>query len=164
MKKDDALNIRSDSKDPRGRILANPTHTPFQIGKLIFLSVESALQGIKFEDEKKQRKVFTMRGKDALKAGREITNSIKDGEEHFVYWNSRQIVYNSDEHRFIIGLFLYAKMWQNPEVQEALLSTKGTFIYHNVGLEHPNTSLPEKFYIKFLLSLRGMLEGLRDIK
>ncbi|MBT5758015.1 MAG: recombinase family protein, partial [Candidatus Marinimicrobia bacterium] len=47
------------------------------------------------------------------------------------------------EHRFIIGLFLYAKMWQNPEVQEALLSTKGTFIYHNVGLEHPNTSLPE---------------------
>jgi hypothetical protein len=41
------LNIRSDSPDPRGRILSNLASTPFQVGGIVFQSVESALQGIK---------------------------------------------------------------------------------------------------------------------
>jgi len=47
------LNIRSDSTDPRGKILSNLADTPFEIEGTIFPSVESALQGIKFKDSKR---------------------------------------------------------------------------------------------------------------
>lgn len=104
------LNIRSDSPDPRGKILSNLAATPFEIEDIVFPSVESALQGIKFKDPKRQREVFLMDGKSALRAGREITRTIDDNTKAFVYWKGKEIEYNSDEHRMLIAMFIREKV------------------------------------------------------
>lgn len=154
------LNIRSDSSDARAAILSNLASTPFSIKQQSFTSVESALQGIKFSDSAKQQEIFALDGKSALKMGRTITESINPDKITYVYWQGRQIIYNSPEHRDLIALFIKEKIRQNPDVQKALLATEGEFIYHDVGIEHPNTSLPEKVYIEILLNERKALKEL----
>lgn len=160
--KDTKLNIRSDSDDPRAAILSNLAETPFTIGEYIFPSVESALQGIKFNDPKEQQEIFAMDSKSALRAGRKITLSIDESKLSYVYWQGKEIPYNSAEHRMLIAMFIKEKIRQNPQVQEALLATEGEFIYHDVGEEHPNTSLPEKLYIEILLAERQILKKLQE--
>jgi len=157
------LNITSRAKDWRAKILANPSETPFRIGDIVFNSVESALQGIKFVDPLQRQEVFAMTGFEALRIGREITLSIKPGEIRFVFWQDEVIVYNSIKHRLLLATFIHEKVRQNIAVQEALLSTEDLFIYHDVGPENSNTSLPEKFYIEILLAERRLLQRLRNL-
>jgi len=159
----ESLNIKYRSEDWRGSILSNPADTPFRIGEIIFKSVESALQGIKKRDTKEQNIIFGLDGMSALREGRKITDSIVAGEEYFVYWDGQSILYNSTEHRLLIAMFIGEKVRQNKIVQQALLETWGTFIFHDVGQESPNTSLPEKFYIEILLSQRKLLRKLLKI-
>lgn len=158
------LNIRFDSPDWRGKILSNLAATPFQIGRFLFPSVESALQGIKFADSAMREHVFVMNGLAALKTGRTVTRSIEERSSVFVYWDEQLIPYNSLPHRLLIALFIHEKVRQNPEVQRALLATTGTFIFHDTGrVEHPHTSLPEKFYIEVLLAQRRLLQRLQSL-
>ncbi|MFZ4648372.1 MAG: hypothetical protein ACOYMB_01910 [Patescibacteria group bacterium] len=164
MPKNEIINIRSDSEDWRGAILSNLANIPFTIGDYSFKSVESALQGIKFFDQKEREEVFKMNGLDALKAGRKVTKSIIPGSTHYVFWNNKMIEYNSIEHRLLIAMFISEKIRQNIKVQKALSMTHGAFIYHDVGVENPNTSLPEKFYIEILLAQRRLLKKLKSIK
>jgi len=160
----ETINIRSDSEDWRGAILSNLAQTPFSINGQKFQSVESALQGIKFFDRSERESIFRLYGPSALKAGRVITKSITKSSCAYVYWDNKQIKYNSIEHRLLIAMFIAEKIRQNPKVQEALLMTTGAFIYHDVGDENPNTSLPEKFYIEILLAQRKLLKRLKSIK
>lgn len=157
------LNITSRAKDWRAKILANPSEAFFKLGGNIFKSVESALQGIKFIDPVRRQEVFAMTGMEALRAGREVTLSIKKGEIRHVYWQDEVIIYNSIEHRLLLASFIHEKVRQNVAVREALLSTEDLFIYHDVGPENPNTSLPEKFYIEVLLAERRLLQRLRKL-
>lgn len=92
-----------------------------------------------------------------------MTQNIISDEPNEVYWDNKCIAYNSIEHRLLIAMFIAEKVRQNPRVQEALLATQGTFIYHDVGKENPNTSLPEKFYIEVLLAQRKLLKRLSKI-
>jgi predicted NAD-dependent protein-ADP-ribosyltransferase YbiA (DUF1768 family) len=151
------INITSGSSDPVAKILSNLTETPFTYGGYSFSCVEASLQGIKFQDEKKRESVFAMNGKDALKEGRKVTNNLKDGEERFVYWEGQKIPYNSPGHRLLIASFIREKFRQSKEARDALISTKDSFIYHDVGEEHPKTSLPEKLFIEILLAERKIL-------
>ncbi len=157
------LNIHSRSIDWRGKILSNLSATPFVIGAYTMQSVESAVQGIKFADRARREAIFVMSGMDALKVGREITNSLGDGETRYVYWGDEKIVYNSIGHRMLVATFIHEKIRQNPKVQEALLATKGMFIFHDVGKENPHTSLPEVYYIEILLVARSLLEMLNSL-
>ncbi len=158
------VNIHSRSENPDARILSNLTRTPFNYGGYNFQCVEAALQGIKFEDKERRERVFKMSGREALAAGREITNSIKAGEKRFVYWNDREIVYNSDEHRDLLKEFIKAKIRQNPDVQTALLNLSDNFIYYYVGEESEHTLLPERIYMQTLISERERLEYLKGLK
>jgi hypothetical protein len=151
------LNIHSKSEDWRGQILSNLAFTPIQIGDIVAPSVESLLQGIKFQTRTKRNEIFGLNGIDALKTGREI------GSVSYVYWNEERIVYNSTKHRLLLAMFIAEKVRQNEKVQEALLSTVDCFIYHDVGEENPRTSLPEKFYIEVLLKQRDLLQKLQQL-
>jgi len=123
--------------------------------------VEAPLQGIKFRDQSMREKVFAMSGIDALRAGRPITISLRDNGQASVFWQEEVIKYNSLQHRMLITTFIHEKVRQNPKVQQALLETEGTFIFHDVGrVENPYTSLPEKFYIEVLLAERRLLQKL----
>ncbi|KKR20847.1 MAG: hypothetical protein UT48_C0016G0039, partial [Parcubacteria group bacterium GW2011_GWE2_39_37] len=62
-----------------------------------------------------------------------------------------------------LATFIHEKVRQNIAVQEALLSTEDLFIYHDVGPENSNTSLPETFYIEILLAERRLLQRLRNL-
>lgn len=157
------INITSASKNPIAHILSNLADTPFSYGGYKFKCVEGALQGIKYAKKKEREKVFKMKGLDALKAGRKITESIKDGEVRFVYWDSKKIPYNSQAHRLLIASFIREKVRQSTEVQTALIKTKDSFIYHDVGVEHPKTSLPEKLFIEILLAERQVLLKLMSL-
>ncbi len=151
------INITSGSSNPVARILSNLAPTPFSYGGYDFNCVEAALQGIKFEDQKEREYVFTLDGMAALQYGRKMTNLVKEDEERFVYWDNKIIPYNSNEHRLLIAAFIREKVRQSIDVQGALVSTVGSFIYHNVGPENPKTSLPEKLYIEILLAERKIL-------
>ncbi len=158
------LNICLGSENPVGKILSNLADTPFSYNGYDFGSVEAVLQGIKFEDERQRQEVFALEGLAALKAGRKFVESMSEAIPEFVYWQEKEISYNSDEHRLLLASFIREKIRQNDDVMDALLSTENLFIYHDVGEESPNTSLPEKFYIEVLLSERKLLQKLRDIK
>lgn len=160
--KKETINIRFDSGDWRGAILSNLAHTPFTVNGYSFISVESALQGIKFFDREKRKEVFHLDGLSALKEGR--GKVVINDAENYVFWDNKRIKYNSIEHRLLIAMFIGEKVRQNPEVQKALLMTQGIFIYHDVGAENPHTSLPEKFYIEILLAQRSLLKRLHSIK
>ena len=71
--------------------------------------------------------------------------------------------YGSTNHRLLIAMFIREKVRQNQKVQEALLATTDNFIYHDVGEENPNTSLPEKIYVEILLSERNVLKRIMEI-
>lgn len=157
------INIRGDAKDWRAKILSNLAYTPFQIGEFIFPCVEAPLQGIKFRDLEERKKVFKMNGIGALRMGRELTLNIKKGEANFVYWQNKRIIYNSTDHRLLIAMFIREKIRQNHNVQEALLATQKSFIFHDVGGESSNTSLPEKFFIEILLRERQLLIKLQTL-
>lgn len=156
------LNIISTSKDSTSKILSNLSHTPFIYGGYSFYSVESALQGIKFEDHKERLKVFKMKGLDALKAGRKLNENSKG--KRYVYWDDKRILYNSDSHRLLIAAFISEKIRQNLNVQKALISTENFFIYHDAGIENKKTSLPERLFIEILLSERKILLKLKSLK
>lgn len=158
------INITSGSKDPIEYILSNLAYTPFTYGGYKFSCVEAPLQGIKLENKEQREKVFSMNGQEALCVGRKITRNIKDGEERFVYWDNKKIPYNSQAHRLLIASFIREKVRQSVEVQNALVKTKGSFIYHDVGPEHPKTSLPEKLFIEILLAERKILLKLLSLK
>jgi len=151
------INITSGSSDPVAKILSNLAYTPFSYGGYTFPCVEAALQGVKLADKVDREKVFLMKGLEALKVGRSITRSIKDGEERFVYWDDKKIGYNSQDHRLLIAAFIREKVRQSQAVQRALIKTKDAFIYHYVGKEHPKTSLPEPLFIEILLAERQIL-------
>lgn len=158
------INIRSDSTSPVAKILSNLATTPFSYGEYNFKSVESALQGIKFSDKAKREEVFKLDGMKALKEGRKLAEEIDPNKKQYVYWNSKRIPYNSQDHRLLIAMFIREKVRQSPKVQEALLETKGKFVYHDVGVENPKTSLPEKLFIEILLSERKILLKLLSLK
>ncbi|MES2224586.1 MAG: hypothetical protein V4478_01210 [Patescibacteria group bacterium] len=157
------INITSGSSDPVAKILSNLAYTPFSYQGYSFKCAEAPLQGIKYEDAVEREAIFMMSGMDALKAGRKITKKIKEGEERFVYWLGEKIPYNSQPHRLLIAAFIREKIRQSVEIQQALLSTKGSFLYHDVGIESPNTSLPEKLYIEILLAERKVLIMLNSL-
>lgn len=159
----ETINIRSDSSDWRAAILSNLAATPFTIGEYTFPSVESALQGIKFSSSKMREEVFELDGLAALDIGRKVTKNLDLGKENYVFWDNEKIIYNSLEHRLLIAIFIAEKIRQNPAVQKALLATNGAFIYHDVGGESANTSLPEKFYIEILLAQRRLLKKLNSL-
>lgn len=158
------INIMSNSKDPVARILSNLAVTPFSYGDYRFKCVEAALQGIKIANKAKREKVFKMNGMNSLKIGREITLAVKDNEKRYVYWGNKKIPYNSQAHRLLIISFIREKVRQSIEVQQALVKTKGSFVYHDVGPEHPKTSLPEKLFIEILLAERKILLKLLSLK
>ena len=160
------LNIRSDSPDWRGAILSNLAYTPFRIGRVQFKCVEGALQGIKLSPPHMQKNIFAMSGLNALRAGRRaVRRPFQNSVQSYVYWQGEVIEYNSLEHRLLIAMFIGEKVRQNPRVQQALLETEGTFIFHDVGgVENPHTSLPEKFYIEVLLTQRRLLKKLHKIR
>jgi hypothetical protein len=138
-------------------------YTAFSYQGYSFTCVEAPLQGIKYENQQEREAIFLMNGMDALKAGRKITQHIKDTEEHFVYWLGEKILYNSQAHRLLIAAFIREKVRQSVDVQQALISTKGSFLYHDVGVESPNTSLPERLYIEILLAERKVLIKLNSL-
>ncbi|NTW14652.1 MAG: hypothetical protein HGA31_06555 [Candidatus Moranbacteria bacterium] len=157
------LNIRSDATDWRAKILSNLTLTPFRIGDICFRCVEAPLQGIKSEDPEVRKEIFAMDGFQAMRKGREVVRTYGVDGPPFVYWHDERIPYHSTEHRLLIAMFIREKIRQNREVQEALLETEGDFIYHDVGPENPNTTLPEKFYIEVLLYERRLLRKLQSL-
>ena len=150
------LNIRSDSRDWRAAILSNLAKTPFVIDGVACQSLESFLQAIKFSRKQERQEILMLSGMDALKRGRTVTQSVVLGETK-VYWRGEEMLYGSDGHRLLLVRAIQAKIDQNERVRQALLETKGVFLFHDVGQEHPHTSLPEQIFVAVLVNQRDLL-------
>jgi len=121
------MNIYSKAKDPRARILSNFAHTPFIISiwseAHACASVEGLWQGLKHKGDMRQH-VCELSGFAAKKKSKKCTC--------FDWGYKKGIQYGSRDHYAIIREAVVQKVLHNPRVAEALKSTLGVQLTHNV--------------------------------
>lgn len=157
------VNISSGSEDKVARRLSNFSKDRFVIDGIEMASVEGFVQGIKFPEfpiEDTRRDIaFRLAGKEAKKIGGEAA----EFGQKFVWWKGRKIIYGSAEHYALNERAIRAKYQQNPEAMEALLSTKGKKITHELGgEENPKTCLPKAEFCRILTKIRD--EKLKELE
>ncbi len=149
------INVTSGSTDWRAHILSNFPCIPFKIGNEFCASAEGFIQGIKFpEDDARRKEAFLSWGKRAKEYG-------TFAERKRIWWDGRSDPYGSDQHRMLIAIAINAKFAQNDMARKALHATTGLELYHDVGPESPDTSLPAELFCRILMEIRDKLPPLR---
>lgn len=132
--------------------LSNFAPHSFVFGGVQFASIEGFLQGIKYKNVKKQRKIFCLSAYDAKNAGK-----------HSLYWNAFSTLFLNDkeinrfgiEYDFLIRSVFDAMAEQNPDFVDALLSTSDARLTHTIGKTRKmDTVLTEQEFIYQLNRLR----------
>lgn len=155
MEIEQCINVSSGSADKVARKLSNFSKDRFVIDGMEMASVEGFVQGIKFpelpEEDSRREIAFRLAGFEAKRVGNE---AAEFGYE-FVWWKGKAIKYGSAEHYALNERAIRAKFEQNPEAMEALLSTKGKKIIHELGGEESKTTcLPKAVFCDILTRMR----------
>ena len=139
VERDGELNINSQSTDSRGRLLSNLTNRPFEINGQMCASVEGFFAGILYPlDDPRRRRAFASCYGYSQKM-------VKDAGKVGVWWNNKQIIYGSKEHKDLVKRALLECTMQNPDRLEALMATKGLTLVDETGtIEDPITFLTRK--------------------
>ncbi|NOQ68339.1 hypothetical protein GQ568_02775 [Patescibacteria group bacterium] len=156
----DKINVSSGAPEKKARRLSNLSEDHFVFYKKNINSVEGFIQGTKFPEEDARRYIaFSLAGMDA----KNLSDEAAEFGSKFIWWNDEEIEYGSVKHHNLIERAIRAKFEQNPGAMEALVSTKGKEITHELGeIENPNTSLPKKIFCEILTRIRE--EKLKEIK
>jgi len=146
------INVSSGASEEEAKRLSNFSEDHFVLDGKDIASVEGFIQGTKFPIKDTRRYIaFNLAGMDAKNLSKEAT---KFGSK-IIWWNGEEIEYGSVEHHNLIERAMRAKFEQNPGAMEALLSTRGKEITHELGgIENPNTSLPKKVFCEILTRIR----------
>lgn len=150
---DATINVSSTSTDWRGLALSNFGLSPFVLDGMLFASVEGFIQGIKFpESDPRRAAAFVSSGWDAKRLGDTADRSA-------AYWGGVRVPYGSPEHHRLIERAMRARIAQSQGLQEALRSTAGATLIHDVGTgaESPTTSLPASVFCRILTEIRAEL-------
>ena len=154
------LNIASYSDDPRARLLSTFAHTPFELvlggGAVRCESVEGFWQGLKWpEDSPDRARVFGLWGLEAKLAGA----AAPSGDVEIA---GRLIPRGSAAHHALAEQAMRAKLEQNPDVREALRSTAGLRLTHDLVDERGDAvpdslTLPKAVFVDIWMRLREEL-------
>lgn len=148
-----AIDISSTSKYPSG-YLSNFTPYTFTFRGIEFTSMESLLQGLKFEGVETQNSVFQRVGVKAKLRGKKRKWYLNQT----LYWQGVPMKRDSAEYRAIVEE-AYEALSQNKDFQKALLATGEKTLYHTMGKSDPTrTILTEVEFCEVLTKIRNKLQ------
>lgn len=120
------INVVSTHKDPQIRLLSNFATTPFVLNGQPYQSVEGFWQGLKFADEADRRRLATLSGIEAKRAGR------KQGAGDTFFYGGQPIRVGTRDHWDLMEQANWAKFTQSAEARQALLATAPRPLIHRV--------------------------------
>lgn len=133
--------------------LSNFMPYQFTFRGIVFNSMESLLQGLKFEDVDKQNRIFALIGKAAKRKG-------KMGKWYLtqtLFWQGNPMERESSQYENFIRE-AYDALAENVEFKKALLATGNKKLYHTIGKSKlQRTILTEKEFCTILTELRNKL-------
>ena len=148
-----AVDISSDGRYP-GAMLSNFTPYEFTFRGKRFLSMESLLQGLKFETVETQNGVFERVGVKAKLRGKKRKWYL----DQTLYWQGTPMKRDSEEYKNIVCEAFYA-LAENIDFQQTLLATGDKRLYHTMGKSDPTrTILTEDEFCEILTNLRKKLQ------
>lgn len=148
------FNVASNSSDPVEKRLSNLDYAPFVMDGRAYASVEGFWQGLKYPEGSEEReRIAGLSGIESKKAGNGVPPSAT-----FVYLGETYAV-GSPEHQALMKRAIRAKLEQNPDVLELLLSTGDAPIIHDPkrpdGTPYPDSAtVPAAVFSRFLMELR----------
>lgn len=147
-----AIDISSTSKYPAG-YLSNFTPYNFTFRGFEFTSMESLLQGLKFEGVETQNSVFQRVGVKAKLRGKKRKWYL----DQTLYWQGTPMKRDSTEYRSLVKEAFEA-LSQNADFQKALLATDNKTLYHTMGKsDTTRTILTEEEFCEILTGIRKTL-------
>ena len=148
-----AVDISSDGRYP-GAMLSNFTPYEFTFRGKRFLSMESLLQGLKFETVETQNGVFERVGVKAKLRGKKRKWYL----DQRLYWQGIPMKRDSTEYQSLVKEAFEA-LSQNKDFQKALLATGDKTLYHTMGKTDPTrTILTEEEFCEILTDIRKKLK------
>ena len=151
-----AIDISSTSKFPAG-YLSNFTPYTFTFRGIEFTSMESLLQGLKFEGVETQNSVFQRVGVKAKLRGKKRKWYL----DQTLYWQGTPMKRDSEEYKNIVHEAFYA-LAENIDFQQTLLATGDKRLYHTMGKSDPTrTILTEEEFCGILTEVRTSLKERR---
>lgn len=148
-----AIDISSDGRYP-GALLSNFTPYEFTFRGIKFVSMESLLQGLKFEGVETQNAVFQRVGVKAKLRGKKRKWYL----DQTLYWQDSPMKRNSAEYIGTVKEAFYA-LAENVDFQQALLATGKKRLYHTMGKSDPTrTILTEKEFCDILTEIRNKIK------
>ena len=151
-----AVDISSDGRYP-GAMLSNFTPYEFTFRRKRFLSMESLLQGLKFETVETQNGVFERVGVKAKLRGKKRKWYL----DQTLYWQGTPMKRDSKEYKNIVREAFYA-LAENIDFQQTLLATGSKRLYHTMGKSDPTrTILTEAEFCSILTEIRNELQKKR---
>ena len=151
-----AVDISSDGRYP-GAMLSNFTPYEFTFRGKRFLSMESLLQGLKFETIETQNGVFERVGVKAKLRGKKRKWYL----DQTLYWQGTPMKRDSEEYKNIVREAFYA-LAENIDFQQTLLATGSKRLYHTMGKSDPTrTILTEAEFCSTLTEIRNELQKQR---
>lgn len=151
-----AVDISSDGRFP-GAMLSNFTPYEFTFRGKRFLSMESLLQGLKFETVETQNGVFERVGVKAKFRGKKRKWYL----DQTLYWQGTPMKRDSEEYKNIVREAFYA-LAENIDFQQTLLATGDKRLYHTMGKSDPTrTILTEEEFCGILTEVRTSLKERR---
>lgn len=125
------VNITSQAPEPL-RLASNFAHTPFELDRLGYESIEGFWQGLKFPDPADRRRLAVLYGPAARDAGYHAPHA-----DRFVYGGDT-IRVGTHDHWQLMERACRAKFTQHAAARAALLSTRGRPLVHEVKRDSRN--------------------------
>jgi predicted NAD-dependent protein-ADP-ribosyltransferase YbiA (DUF1768 family) len=152
----DIINV-ADENSKIGCMLSLFKKSTFEFGGIVFNSIESFLQAIKFDTKEKQIDIAQLEAYKARMKGKKLTKKLI--EDPFIYWEDKKIQIHSKEYYAIIYEAIKQKFVQNIEEKVALLLTEKEKIIFDNGFEEPKfNTFPNNVFIEMLHQIREELK------
>ncbi len=154
--------VKYGSKNSISRVLSNlyPMHFKFRHKNVS--SIESVLQGIKYQNKKTQNKVFKYSGVDAYHT--RACNSFDFwGNNGLLYWQGKKIRRNEQEYQDFLDE-LYLIVFKNPLYFRAIVATNNKYLLHHIGRTDLNETVLTRYeYESRLYALQKLANELKNI-
>ena len=139
------------SKDPYpSNVLSNLCSNSFKFDGMLCGSMEGFLQSLKQKDINKQRRICSMKGKNAKKM---TTNAWQC--DQIVWWKGNAIDRQSEDFIKLVRAAYQCMFEQNERFRMALMDTRGMTLYHSRGETNPyKTILTEQEFCGVLAAIR----------
>lgn len=152
-----ALDIWSNSPYP-ANVLSNLCSNSFRFEGILCGSMEGFLQALKYQDSDKQRRICSMKGKNA----KHMTSTYWQTDQ-IVWWKGVPINRQSKEFQELIRRAYKAMFEQNERFRVALMTTRGLKLYHTRGEQNPyKTILTEAELCSVLTEIRDTYDACKE--